>query len=66
MKDLGAASRILWMDIIRDRKKGTLKLSQRKYLQKVLETFNMEESRAVVTRGKGKRGRGEEKETFLF
>ena len=49
MKDLGAASRILGMDIIRDRKKGTLKLSQGKYLQKVLETFNMAESKAVVT-----------------
>ncbi|XP_048605485.1 secreted RxLR effector protein 161-like [Brassica napus] len=49
MKDLGAASRILGMNIIRDRKKGTLKLSQGKYLQKVLETFNMAESKAVVT-----------------
>ena len=32
MKDMGNASRILGMDIIRDRKKGTLILSQRKYI----------------------------------
>lgn len=31
MNDLGAASRILEMGIIRDRKAGTLKLSQEKY-----------------------------------
>lgn len=49
MKDLGPASRILGMEIIRDRKKGTLRLSQERYLKQVLKTFNMEESRAVIT-----------------
>ena len=49
MKDLGPASRILGMDIKRDRKNGVLKLSQERYIKQVLRTFNMEESKAVVT-----------------
>ena len=49
MKDLGKASRILGMDIIRDRKKGILKLSQENYLEKVLKSFNMTEAKAVNT-----------------
>ena len=49
MKDMGKASRILGMDIIRDRKKGTLILSQRKYIEKVLRTFGMQDTKAVVT-----------------
>ena len=48
MKDLGKASRILGMDITRDRKNGILKLSQAKYLEKVLKTFGMFEAKAVV------------------
>lgn len=49
MKDLGKASRILGMDIIRDRKKGTLILSQGKYIQKVLKTFGMQGAKSVMT-----------------
>lgn len=49
MKDLGQASRILGMDIIRDREKGTLVLSQQRYLEKVLKTFGMYEAKPVVT-----------------
>lgn len=49
MKDLGAANRILGMDIVRDRNKGILKLSQGRYLEQVLRTFNMSESKAVTT-----------------
>ena len=49
MKDLGAASRILGMDIIRDRKNGWVKLCQRSYLEQVLRTFNMSEAKTVVT-----------------
>ncbi|WZZ70528.1 hypothetical protein YC2023_081898 [Brassica napus] len=49
MKDLGAASRILGMDIIRDRKKGTLKLTQSKYIGQILKTFGMKYSKPVVT-----------------
>ena len=39
MKDLGAAKRILGMQISRDRKKKTLTLSQQAYIEKVLERF---------------------------
>lgn len=49
MNDLGAATRILGMDILRDRKAGTLKLSQGKYHEKVLSTFNMADFKAVTT-----------------
>ena len=49
MKDLGAARRILGMDIFRDKEAGRLVLSQERYLSKVLKTFNMEESREVQT-----------------
>lgn len=49
MKDLGAARRILGMDIHRDRSKGTLILSQNDYLSKVLKTFGMMDCRAVST-----------------
>ena len=49
MKDLGAATRILGMDIVRDRRTGSLKLSQGKYLEQVLSTFNMTDCKAVTT-----------------
>ncbi|GJU45326.1 hypothetical protein Tco_1202592 [Tanacetum coccineum] len=46
MKDLGSAKQILGMSIIRDRTKGTLRLSQEKYIGKVLEKFNMKDAEA--------------------
>lgn len=49
MKDLGPAKRILGMDIIRDRSKGTLILSQEAYIEKVLRDFGVTESRLVQT-----------------
>ena len=49
MKDLGAAKRILGMEIIRNREENTLWLSQNGYLNKILETYNMAESKHVVT-----------------
>ena len=49
MKDLGAARRILGMDIIRDKSRHILTLSQSDYLTKVLRTFGMSECRAVST-----------------
>ncbi|KAH9684870.1 Integrase catalytic domain-containing protein [Citrus sinensis] len=49
MKDLGPARKILGMKIIRNMKKGTMILSQRKYLKKVLGTFGMTSSKSVVT-----------------
>lgn len=48
MKDLGNASKILGMDIIRNREEGWLILSQENYLEKVLKNFKMEEARPVV------------------
>ena len=41
MKDLGAAKKILGMEITRDRKSGLLFLSQQNYVKKVLQRFNM-------------------------
>ena len=41
MKDLGAAKKILGMEILRDRVAGRLSLSQKGYIEKVLCRFNM-------------------------
>ena len=49
MKDLGKASRILGMDIVRNRHKGTLVLSQEAYIEKILKSFGMEDSKPVTT-----------------
>ena len=49
MKDLGAAKRILGMEIHRDRKGEKLYLSQERYLEKVLSKFNMRDCKAVST-----------------
>ncbi|GJR87473.1 retrovirus-related pol polyprotein from transposon TNT 1-94 [Tanacetum coccineum] len=46
MKDLGHAKQILGMSIIRDKTKGTLRLSQEKYIGKVLEKFNIKDAEA--------------------
>jgi hypothetical protein len=49
MKDLGAARKILGMEIKRDRKSGLLFLSQHSYIQKVLHRFNMHDCKPVST-----------------
>lgn len=49
MKDLGPAKQILGMRITRDRSKRLLWLSQERYLEKVLERFNMHKSKPVST-----------------
>jgi hypothetical protein len=49
MKDLGAAKKILGMEITRDRKFGLLFFSQHGYIQKVLHRFNMHDSKPVST-----------------
>ena len=49
MKDLGAANQILGMRIIRDKANGALKLSQSKYVKKVLSRFNMNEAKPMST-----------------
>lgn len=45
MKDLGEASYILGIRILRDRKKRLFGLSQSTYLEKVLKRFSMENSK---------------------
>ncbi|KAH9698599.1 hypothetical protein KPL71_024065 [Citrus sinensis] len=49
MKDLGPAKKILGMEIKRDRSKGIMFLSQKKYLRRVLETFGMTSCKPVMT-----------------
>ena len=41
MKDLGEASYVLGIKILRDRANGVLKLSQRAYIERILKRFNM-------------------------
>uniref|UniRef100_A0A3Q7GR39 hydroxyacylglutathione hydrolase n=1 Tax=Solanum lycopersicum TaxID=4081 RepID=A0A3Q7GR39_SOLLC len=49
MKDQGAARKILGMEIIRDRERRKLFLSQRSYIQKVLARFGMSSSKPIDT-----------------
>ncbi|KAI3677547.1 hypothetical protein L6452_36813 [Arctium lappa] len=42
MKDLGEARVILGMEILRDRKSRTLRLTQKGYIQKILKRFNLD------------------------
>lgn len=49
MKNLGPARQILGMKISRDRQNGKLWLSQEKYVEKVLERFNMSKAKPVTT-----------------
>ena len=44
MKDMGEASKILGMDISRDRKKGNLYLKQTDYIRRVISRFRMQDS----------------------
>eukprot|EP00253_Pinus_taeda_P027833 PITA_27833 len=47
MKDLGAANYILGMEIKRDWEKRKLWLNQRKYVETILQRFNMQDSKPV-------------------
>ncbi|KAL4379562.1 hypothetical protein GQ457_02G035640 [Hibiscus cannabinus] len=47
MKDLGSVKQILGINIIRDRSKKLLWLSQEQYIEKVLRRFNMHKSKPV-------------------
>ena len=49
MKELGAAKKILGMEIRRDRQAGKLFLSQQKYVERVLDRFNMSDCKPVST-----------------
>jgi hypothetical protein len=48
MKDLGAAKKILGMEITRNRKSSLLFLSQHDYINKVLHHFNMPDAKKVT------------------
>ena len=49
MKDLGAAKKILGMEIYRDIEARKLWLSQKNYIRKVLEKFSMLDAKLVST-----------------
>lgn len=49
MKDMGAARKILGMEIRRERKSCRLFLSQKGYLEKVINRFGMKNSKSVAT-----------------
>lgn len=49
MKDLGAANKILGMEIHRDREAEKLYLSQKNYFERVLEHFGLQEAKPVST-----------------
>ena len=49
MKDLGAAKKILGMEISRDRPSGKVYLGQKGYIDKVLRRFNMHNAKPVST-----------------
>ncbi|KAL6324554.1 hypothetical protein AAG906_013366 [Vitis piasezkii] len=49
MKDLGAAKKILGMEIWRDRDAGLLYVSQQKYIEKLMQVFHMDHSKPVST-----------------
>ncbi|KAK9715445.1 hypothetical protein RND81_06G165700 [Saponaria officinalis] len=49
MKDLGPAKKILGMEISRDRQAGKLLLSQKKYILKMIDRFNLKDCKLVNT-----------------
>ena len=49
MKDLGVAKKILGMEIHKNRESRKLYLSQKKYIEKVLECFTMQGLKLVST-----------------
>ena len=49
MKDLGAAKKILGMEIHKDRASKRLWVSQRSYVKRVLERFNMDNAKPIST-----------------
>ena len=54
MKDIGEASYMIGIEIIRDRSQGLLGLSQKAYINKILERFRMKKcSSSIVPIHKG-------------
>jgi hypothetical protein len=60
MKDLGALSYILGMEITRDRGARTLEITQKAYIEKMLQRFKMEECKPVGTPAEGALSRNKE------
>ena len=48
MKDMGEATYVIGIEIFRDRSRGLLGLSQKAYIERVLERFNKEKCSAGV------------------
>ena len=53
LKDQGAFSLILGMQVSRDRLKGTLDINQGNYANAILQRYGFVDSRSVSTRGTG-------------
>ncbi|CAM9888187.1 unnamed protein product [Sphacelaria rigidula] len=51
ISELGPVSLILGIEVIRDKVRGTLKLSQHRYVESMLKKFGMESSNPVHTPG---------------
>jgi hypothetical protein len=49
MKDLGDASFVLGIEILRDRSRSILSLSQKNYIEKILKRYNMQDSKPIDT-----------------
>ncbi|GKA65360.1 retrovirus-related pol polyprotein from transposon TNT 1-94 [Tanacetum coccineum] len=49
MKDLGPANKIMWMQIHQDRISKKIWLSQKSYLKKILQRFNMQDCKSIST-----------------
>jgi hypothetical protein len=49
LKDLGPATKVVGIEIRRDRQAGTIHISQRAYLEELLEEFNMVQCKALPT-----------------
>jgi len=49
MKDLGEAKKVLGMEIERDQRNGKVSLTQKRYLQKVLQRFNINGDKKFIS-----------------
>jgi len=48
MKDMGEASYVIGIEIFRDRTQGLLRLSQKAYIERILENFHMDKCFAGI------------------
>lgn len=47
MKDIGHATKILGMNIVRNREEGTVEINQTEYHQKIVRKFNLDNAKSV-------------------